>query len=359
MPRADRVRRKAGELPEGNGDMSDDFAVLDFALVNAAPRAVALAAAAAPLPPAGRPAAPAPAGGGLLGRLFGRASSPAAPLPRPGPALLAQPPGTLPGGVLVREVFEDLGFGGQDRELRLSAPVGLAGLTLVELRERVDGGPSPRLKALSAALPGAEILAFRLTGGRHPGAEHAFCVYRDGVVQRRIAKISRFGTGEDADWSETASGTPHGIEGDDPPRGMTPARQAALLERLGIDADHLLENRDGFSEVIELSTRPGGTPPRELHKEVPAPVAAPTADPPLDAAAWEEEVTQLLLAAVSDALPESEQVAWLDELTADLDAGELRAALARARDLLARGSRPAATREDAAARLATLFGVPG
>ncbi|MBS8228128.1 hypothetical protein, partial [Vannielia litorea] len=81
------------------------------------------------------------------------------------------------------------------------------------------------------------------------------------------------------------------------------------------------------------------------------------AAPPVSPVSREDEVTQLLVSAVADALPEDEQVPWLDALTADLESGRTDAALARARDLLARGSRPEPVRAAAAARLAQLFGL--
>ncbi|SIN93339.1 hypothetical protein [Vannielia litorea] len=326
--------------------MAEDFAVLDFALVAAAPRAVAVALAAAE---AGAPQAP-PRTGGVLGRLFGRK-----PAPSPEAPLLVQPAGTLPRGVLAREMLDDMGFGGADREIRLSAPVGNAGYTLIEWRERTDGGPSPRLVALSRALPAEEILAFRLTGGQHPGGEYGFAVYRGGQVVRRLG-IHRADAG--SDWEPTQSGTAHALEAEapldpsDPGALMTPARQAGILAALGIDADRLLVDRDGHETVLELSTRPGGTAPEALAEAPPEP-EEDTADAAL---AWEDEVTGLLVTAVTDALPEDEQVPWLDAMTADLEAGRTEAALDRARALLDKGSRPAPVRAAAAARLAVLFG---
>ncbi|QDC09515.1 hypothetical protein FHY55_09775 [Oceanicola sp. D3] len=329
--------------------MAEDFAVLDFALVDAPPREVARAMAKCE--PAGD--APEAASTGLLGRLFGGRRNKAAPEPA---ALLIQPHGTLPQGVLAREMLDDMGFGGTDHEARLSAPVGTDGLTLIELRERTDGAPSPRLLALSRALGKAEVLAFRLSGGRHSGGEFAFTVYSGGSVTRRL-QVYR--TSGEAEWQPSQSGAAHPLEAKAQPESdapgdlIPPSRQAALLAQLGIDADELLVNRNAYAEVLELSTRPGGTPTANLPEQTPA---SPEADTQ-DRGSWEDEVTQLLVDAVGDALPEHEQVPWLDALTADLEAGHTRAALERARELLARGNRPEALRRAAAQRLAQLFGL--
>ncbi len=328
--------------------MAEDFAVLDFALVAMAPREVACALARAE-------AAPARAGarsGGLLGRLIGRGKAAASGSAMP---LLVQPRGTLPRGVLAREMLDDMGFGGTDHEARLSAPVGREGLTLVELRERTDGAPSPRLAALSRALGEVDVLAFRLSGGRHPAGEFAFVVFRNGAVTRSL-RIRR--SSEGADWQAETTGSPHPLEAEAPPETtrpgalIPPSRQAALLERMGIDADQLLVDRSAHARVLELSTRPGGTPPDALPE--PHPAAAET---PAEDTAWEDEVTQLLVSAVTDALAEEDQVPWLDAMTADLEAGRTEAAFDRARALLARGTRPQAIRAADTTRLARLFGV--
>ncbi len=338
--------------------MVEDFAVLDFALVDAPPRDVAQALA--------RAEAPDPANGkgkqaGLLGRLIGRRAA----APTPATPLLVQPRGTLPAGVLAREMVDDMGFGGADREIRLSAPIGPAKHTLIEFRERSDAGPSPRLAALSRALPKAEVLAFRLTGGRHPGGEYGFTVFRGGAVVRAL-RIHR-ASAED-DWQRSQTGSPHPLEEEAPPDPsdpgglISPSRQAALLAALGIDADELLVDRSAHSAVLELSTHAGGTPPAALpasQPAAPAPVApapAPAASDE-DRATWEDEITTLLVAAVTDGLTEDEQVPWLDAMTADLEAGRTEAALDRARALLARGTRPEAERDAAATRLAQLFGL--
>ncbi|MBS8229291.1 hypothetical protein, partial [Vannielia litorea] len=173
------------------------------------------------------------------------------------PALRRQPEGTLPEGVLARDMLDDMGFGGTDHELRLSAPVGRDGLTLIELRERTDGKPSPRLMALSRALGEAELLAFRLSGGRHPGGEFAFTVYRNGTVTRRL-HVQR--AQEEDGWKASESGAPHALEAEAPPGSeapgalIPPSRQAALLAQLGIDADELLFDRSAHTDVLELST---------------------------------------------------------------------------------------------------------
>jgi len=360
--------------------MSDDFAVLDFALVALPPRAVVRALADSQ---DGSPASAPPPRTGWLSRLFGRSPAPEAPA-RPRQAL--QPPGTLPEGVIVRQESDDMGFSEADHPMRISAPVGREGLTLIELREPADHQASLRLLALSLMLetrhPGTELLGFRLTGARHPGGEYAFTVYRDRHVARRLATWSPEGLGEDAPWEVTDTGTPHPAEavlepGPAPADRLTPAMLASLLEELGVDPDAFLEDRSGYTEVLEISSRPGGIPLHRLTPaqidaalaaRAPAPEPAPAIEMPPDmqpehpaapdtAASWEDEVTALLLDAVTDALPEPEQVPWLDALTDELEAGETEAAMARACDLLARGTRPQAVRDAAARRLATLLGV--
>ncbi len=91
--------------------MSDSFAVLDFALVAASP-AELLQALAEAEPPRRR---------GWLRRLLGKTSGTEG---GEGAALQAYPAGHLARGVLAREVIDDLGFGGTDRAMRLSAPIG-------------------------------------------------------------------------------------------------------------------------------------------------------------------------------------------------------------------------------------------
>jgi hypothetical protein len=91
----------------------------------------------------------------------------------------------------------------------------------------------------------------------------------------------------------------------------------------------------------------------------PGPEAGAGAPQPGDPEGWEAEVTRLLVAAVSHALPEEQQVPWLTRLTRKLETGEVESALAEARALIARGDRPKAEREADAARLDALFGVGG
>ena len=81
-------------------------------------------------------------------------------------------------------------------------------------------------------------------------------------------------------------------------------------------------------------------------------------DPHANAApgpSWEEEVMALLVDAVEHALPEADQVPWLDELTARLNEGDVCEALAEAQVLIAHSDRPTNERLRMAARLAALF----
>ncbi|MDF1873224.1 MAG: hypothetical protein P1U55_11300, partial [Vannielia sp.] len=254
-----------------------------------------------------------------------------------------------------------------------------------EFREREDGGASPRLLQLSEALPGVEILGFRLSGARHPGAEFGFSVYRNGKAVRRLGTRSVQGLSDDADWQVTDSGVPHRSEARLRPGPafadrLTPAMQAQLLEALGVDPDAFLEDRSAYTEVIELSTRPvapeapaptpGTTPaaptPEEKAETHPAPAADQKAEPEPKqpaglptGAAWEEEVTSLLIDAVNDALPTEAQVSWLDALTTQLNAGDIDAALASAAALITNGDRPEATKQAAISRLTALFSARG
>ncbi|MEQ3626474.1 MAG: hypothetical protein ABNH26_14745 [Celeribacter sp.] len=80
-----------------------------------------------------------------------------------------------------------------------------------------------------------------------------------------------------------------------------------------------------------------------------------TTDLPGSSGSWEDEVTAILVAAVEAGLPEDEQVPWLDQLTWQLNSGDIDGALTRAAELIRHGDRPAEQRIAAAARLAALF----
>ena len=369
--------------------MTEDFALVDFALVAAAPERAVQAlgqvhALQARASRAARRGGPAPARG-LLARLRGRgAGGPTAPL-------LIQPEGHLPPPPLARLLADDLGFGAGETPFRVTAPIGAAELVLVEFRD-ADGETSPVAAALSAELPGQEVFRFRLSGARHPGAETAFHVYLDGRAVRRAASISPQGTAPEAEWRVVDAGIPHPVEADSLPHDrarawevMTPARLGAILAAMGVEADALFSPAPGRVSLA-LSAAPGGAPlstaARLLRPAPPAPTGppspaptdpagpepggeaaadtarrdgAPAADAPGDGA-WEGEVTDILVAAVAHALPQEQQVPWLTDLTARLERGDVDGALAEAHALIARGDRPEAERAADAARFDALFG---
>ncbi|WP_116131982.1 hypothetical protein [Tropicimonas sp. IMCC34043] len=409
--------------------MSDDFVLIDFAVAARPPIHIVSAIGRLRLAEAraARDRARAKAAGaGFLSRLFRSGGT-----GTPGLAeLMIQPDGTLPPAPLSRPTMappaDDAGGGGA---LRLTAPVGSAGMTLIEFLSG-DGETSGFCERLSQQLGGDEIFYFRHSGNSHPGAFFAFHVYRNGRATRRAASISAAGTAPEADWIGIDAGMPHPVEVDSlPPPGipdfevMTPMRQGSILEALGIDPEALFEPPSGDMMVLELSTDPGGAPlseaemilshrlrrprpplralqggavkpeaPQDVTPEPPGVTApppeasdlaapAPAAPPPAPSAAtanrrtpdqrdlsrppweqqtpapsWEEEVTSILVAAVEAALPPEEQVAWLDMLTAHLEAGRLDEALEEATAVISAGHRSDIVRASAARRLAELFG---
>lgn len=250
--------------------MREDFALVDFALVAAAPERVVPAlgqvhalqarAGAAAAAARGQPRAT-EARPGLLSRLLRRgAGRGGAPAP-----LLLQPEGHLPPPPLARLMLDGLGFGAGATPFRVTAPVGEAELALVEFRE-ADAEHSPVCAALSAELPGTEVFRFRLSGARHPGAETAFHVYLDGHAVRRTASISTEGTAPEAPWRVVDTGIPHPVEADSLPHArarawevMTPARQGAILAAMGVEPDTLFDPVPGRVALV-LSPAEGGRP---------------------------------------------------------------------------------------------------
>ncbi|MEO1676961.1 MAG: hypothetical protein AAFU80_02255 [Pseudomonadota bacterium] len=352
--------------------MTDDFSVIDFALVAAQPEQVVLALGQVQSARQGGEPADKAAGGRT--RLFSRMrlGQPDAATPRP---LQMQPPGTLPTGPLARVRPDDLGYGAGESPFRVSAPISKADrdlpVVLVEFREE-DGDTSMLCEALSAELPGTEVFRFRLSGSLHPGADTAFHVYLDGRATRRVASISAEGTAPEANWRIVDAGMPHAMEAESLPGAraraweiMTPERQASIIGSMGLDAEQLFEPDPGRI-VVELDTAGGGRPLAEAARRF-SPSASPAqsdsgASAGIDAGPspdekWEEEVTQILITAVAHALPEPEQVPWLTRLTRMMEQGEVERALRDARALIARGSRPEADRSADAARLDALFGL--
>ncbi|RYH12137.1 hypothetical protein [Tropicimonas sp. IMCC6043] len=368
--------------------MTEDFALIDFALVARPPAdlAEAIGRSRASLS-AGESAPDAPRRGGLIGRLFGRGKDGGRDARRN--ALRLQPAGTLPEPPLARTLLADQSGCGAASPVRLSGPLGVAGLTLIEFRE-ADASTSRFCEALSAALGGDEIFYFRHSGSLHPGAHFAFHVYRDGRATRRAESVSMNGTAPEADWHATDSGMTHPLETDamSPPGTpksdiMTPVRQAIIIEALGIDPEMLFEQGEGFEAVVlELSDDPAGLPLSEVRSVIaeqkragaPRPVAQPgepfeapaavvETEPELDTSgfdpSWEEEVTGLLVAAVEAALPPEEQVAWLDALTEQLLGGDIDGALEEAQRVIDVGHRSDAVKRAAVRRLTELFGRGG
>jgi len=379
--------------------VTDEFAVIDFALTAAAPERVVQALGQVQAMRArhqGGQGSSEPRRKSLLARFSFRGSGAHTPAP-----LLIQSAGTLAPAPLARFLPDELGFGAGNTPFRVTAPIGEAALTLVEFRE-ADGDRSPIAEALSAELPGTEVFRFRLSGARHPGADTVFHVYVDGRAVRRAASISAEGTAPEAPWRVVDEGIPHAVEADSLPHDraraweiMTPARQGAILNAMGIEPDRLFDPLPG-RVAVELSTAPegrglsvagklfreagrvadrpteGAAPDRNsehaaLSGEAPSDALEPAPEPPRAAAAepagsvsetdWEAEVTQILVTAVAHALPAEDQVPWLTRLTAKLEAGEVEAALAEARTLIAQGDRPLAERKADADRLDALFDV--
>jgi hypothetical protein len=349
--------------------MDEDFALLDFALVDAAPEIVVAAFVAAH--EAASDGSTNSQRKGLMGRLFGakRGASGNAPLTLHAADSLPSPPFTR----------ADISPPPEDTlPVRLSYPVGDNGLTLIEFVEP-DIGTSRVIGRLSAGLPGTDVFYFRYSGVRHPGADFSFHVYSDGKPLRRVGSLSLKGDGPDAKWSVTDSGIPHTTEADSLPHPksppneiMTPERQGSILDALGVDPGTLFDSVDTLSTVVVLSSASGGRPVSELQTApqsfAPAAEDIPEPEPELPEAAaaapveeaepapdWETQVTGILLDAVNAGLPEAEQVAWLDALTRKLESGDVEQALQDAMDLIAAGDRPDDQKTDASTRLQTLY----
>lgn len=363
--------------------MTEDFALIDFALVARPPAELAEAIGRVRAASSGGDdGSDVPRWRGLMDRLRGR-SVPVGRSRYGHGALRLQPPGSLPEPPLSRAILADLSGCGAASPVRLSGPLGVAGLTLIEFRE-ADTATSPFCEALSAVLGGDEIFYFRHSGSLHPGAHFAFHVYQDGRATRRADSVSMDGTAPEADWRATDSGMTHPLETDamsppGTPRSeiMTPVRQAIIIEALGVDPETLFEQGEGPEAVVlELSDDPAGRPLSEIRAAIadqkragaPRPATPPgepfempdeAARAVVDGSTWEEEVTGLLVAAVEAALPVEEQVAWLDGLTAQLTGGDIDGALEEARRMIGAGARSAAEKRAAAARLAELFGREG
>lgn len=384
--------------------MTEDFALIDFALAACSPGELAEAIGRAQIARTRAEAnrrKPAAAGKGFLSRLFGRDPAGKAGS-MPGAFLLVQPTGSID-GLIVRHYLADRQEAGPESPVRLSAPIGESGMSLIEYRD-TDTQPSVFLKDLSRELPGIEVFGFRHSGSRHPGAHYGFHVYLDGHMTRQVVSSCLEGTAPEADWQGIDSGMPHPAETDSLPAPgtpkseiVTPIRLASILETLGVSPETLFDDPAPDRTVLELTFDPGGLPLEDAagiaaHRRPGPPVltavsggaegaaslpgAAPVAPsvpppptPPSNSAApplpwdaqtpspsWEEEVTKLLLEAVEAALPEDEQILWLESLTRKLESGDVQNALTEAREMIDRGNRPEEIRRSAATRLAELFG---
>ncbi|MFV0360387.1 hypothetical protein [Tropicimonas sp.] len=355
--------------------MTEDFALIDFALTDAAPEEVAIAL--------GRARSARGTGGdgagrrsGILGRLFHRRGGSNADDGTHAP-LLIQPAGTL-GGPIIRQHLADTAGAGLQSDIRLTSPVGTARLTLLEYRD-TDDKASDLVSGLSAGLPGHEIFSFRHSGNLHPGAHFGFHVHLDGRCTRRAESVSSDGTSPEAVWTGTDSGMPHPFEADSLPAPgirnseiMTPIRQGSILESMGVDPDALFGDPDPGALVLELSAQPGGLPVSEApvlvargRQPAAAPASAPQPGPPPRpmpweaqhaAPSWEEEVTGILVTAVEAALPADRQIPWLEHLTSRLESGQVDEALTEARQVIDAGHRPQAEKDAAIRRLSELFG---
>lgn len=356
--------------------MTEDFALIDFALSARSPAEIAEAIGhtngAAPVQEAQTTQRPAKRS--FLARLLGRKGGPEGKVVAPA-GVMIQPDGTLAPPPLARVTLADTGFATNNGEVRISGPLGVAGLSLIEFREN-DEETSAFCERLSHVLTGDEIFYFRHSGSRHPGAHFAFHVYQDGRATRRAISASVQGTAPEAEWFGADSGMPHPLETDSLPAPgtpnseiMTPVRQAAILEALGIDPETLFApNDDPVSVSLELSTDAGGRPLSDARSvvqslrhpasqaELPPTQETPLAETPEDGASWEEEVTGLLVAAVETALPAEQQVEWLDKLTGQLLAGDIDGALDEAQRMILAGGRDENEKAAAISRLSELFG---
>ncbi|MFV0333408.1 MAG: hypothetical protein ACK5JR_04980 [Tropicimonas sp.] len=395
--------------------MTEDFALIDFALSARTPAelAEAIGRLCNVVPPAGNATKFSFGRKELISRLFGRKSARQPQGPTSG--LRLHPHGTLIDMPLMRVDLAEAAGTGLASPVRLSGPLGEAGLTLIELCDD-DGETSAFFEKLSGILPGDEIFYFRHSGSRHPGAHYAFHIYRDGRVTRRAVSSSFEGTAPEAPWFGLDTGMPHPLETDSLPKPgtpsydiMTPMRQGSILEALGMDPETIfVPSEDPMVAVLELCDEPGGRPVsdaravvQELRRRAilleeaeeeevdagagpdidpgpglgpenaediapppaPEPDPAPPQRPPWEeqvaAPSWEEEVTALLVGLVEAALPPEEQVEWLDRLTAQLIGGDIDGALEEAGRMIAAGNRSEAEKEAVITRLARFFGRAG
>lgn len=387
--------------------MTEDFAVLDFALVDVPPLAVAEALERArqggfqPSPEAEATEPEEERKTGILFKIFGREAPPPQPEPEVRvhvPPLMVQRTDSLPEAPITRLVQADMGFGAQEDPVRLSAPAGGLGLTLIEFRNHHEVALSEMLKSLSAKLPGSELFGFRYSGQRHDGADYAFAVYREGELLRMRSSRSPAGISDDADWKGIDHGRPHKLEATLPRANtrlpdtiLTPEMQYDILQALKIEPDDLFDPTIPYAQRLVLSVEPSGVPletaiqravaGEDIHAITDIPSDSPKVASPSAAAVpapqsfqadetlaahlsgpgpetvddWEGEITGLLVDAVEDSLPPDQHVPWLNTLTDQLESGDIEGAISKARALINQGTRPVEERRAAADRLAALF----
>ncbi|GEM_PF-5501266 len=372
----------------------DSFALLDFALTPAPARQVAQAFAASLAPVADASGSDAASGG--LSRLWTRLRGARAPAPDPvQETLTVHPDEMIPDGPMARLSLDPPAEGAHGLgPVRLSGPLGPGAYTLIE-RRLPPGDPHDAWAKLSAALGPAEVFCFRYSGQTHPGADFRFRVLTAGRATRDVRARSPEGVSVEAPWQGHDTGMPHPFEAESlPPPGAAPmtlmnaGRLASILTAMGLAPEDMFYDVALRRDMLVLADMAGGLPLDAVLARAgqgplrrpsdPAPAAAPVADdtstfavtppnvpqtpaPAADPAlpalseSWEDEVTAILVAAVEAGLPEEEQVPWLDQLTGQLNSGDIDGALTRAAELIRHGDRPAEQRIAAAARLAALF----
>ncbi|MEO0831029.1 MAG: hypothetical protein AAFY03_11310, partial [Pseudomonadota bacterium] len=131
------------------------------------------------------------------------------------------------------------------------------------------------------------------------------------------------------------------------PTFRTPTSSERALQ--AIDREARQSEQEGDRNLVER-------PPFVPSDDPAAPVAPQVDDvPAVGTPEWEDEVTGILLEGVEAALPEPEQVPWLEALTQQLAKGDVQGALQSASDLIEAGDREQDTKAAAIARLTALY----
>ncbi len=133
--------------------------------------------------------------------------------------------------------------------IRLSTPPTLSGWTLVECFDMVSGMSMHGFQ-LSMAMPGQDILYFRLPGPNAHEPHYDFHLYRDGNTERRVLCHCTVPTGTPPSppwWEGIADGPATRYEHEDDYRGATEAtlldtqKIQAILGRLNTSLDALFD----------------------------------------------------------------------------------------------------------------------